>query len=540
MSLVITSPKVHDGGTLHSHGDRERRHDTARDSCRPADDPANLDPTWSSSGLSIDALADRVAGEAGRINAATCAWLGLVAEADRRTAWQGFTSTGSWLSWLCGIAPGTAREHVRVARALEGMSLVRAAFASGRMTYSQVRALTRVSGVIAEGTLVDLASWATGAQLERLLRALTRATRADEERAIAERRARWWIDEEGCLVIRARLAGPDAALVMAALDHARDAAREGGGRHVGEDGVVDSGGAGEGVPDTREMPDTRDIAVTEDPAVRAADALVTLARTYAEGSHHKSKAGPLSTDPVQVHVIVEAEELAAALRPAVGPAPSASGDPDVPAGTHDPDVPAGTRPMPPRIEPTGVPISQELLLALTCHAPIHVLSRFADGSLVDLGRTRRAPSRAIARAVLQRHGGTCAYPACHARRYLHLHHVVHWAHGGATSVANLVPLCGRHHRALHTGAFRIELTPAPRITLADGTPVPPLGIHRTGIPSTGGIPLAHDSTWAGADQAGRTVTSTPGRDTRRLDLGYAASVLLERHSPRPPAVPWPT
>ncbi len=532
MSLLTAPSRAHDGGPLHPHRDSEPRHDTARDSCRPADDPPSPDSNWSSSGLSLDALADRVAGEAGRINAATCAWLGLVAEADRRTAWQGFTSTGSWLSWLCGIAPGTAREHVRVARVLEDMPLVRAAFASGSVSYSQVRALTRVAGVVAEATLVDLASWATGAQLERLLRALTRAARAEEERAIAERRARWWIDEEGCLVIRARLAGPDAALVMAALDHARDAAHEGGGRLVGEDWVVDSGGDGEGV---------RDITVLEDQAVCGADALVTLARAYADRSHGGSEAGPLSRDPVEVHVIVEVEELAAAVGAVVRSAPSAAiSRPDVPAGTRDPDVPAGTRPMPPRIEPTGVAISQELLLALTCHAPTRTLSHLADGSLVDLGRTRRAPSRAMARAVLQRHGGTCVYPACHARRHLHLHHVIHWAHGGATSVANLVPLCGRHHRALHSGAFQIELTPAPRILRADGTPVPPLGIHRTGSPSTGGIPLAQDSIWADADRAGRRVTSTPGRDTRRLDLGYATSVLLERHASRPPAVPRPT
>lgn len=74
-------------------------------------------------------------------------WLELVAEMDRREAWAGwvFCSRAAWLSWRCAVAPRSAREHVRVARALEELPRVRAAFAAGELSYAKVRALTRVA-----------------------------------------------------------------------------------------------------------------------------------------------------------------------------------------------------------------------------------------------------------------------------------------------------------------------------------------------------------------------------------------------------------
>src|SRR5215218_7608875 len=81
---------------------------------------------------------------ASQIHAATCSWLGLVAEFDAREGWGrwGARSCAHWVSWRCGIAPVAAREHVRVARRLAHLPLIRAAFAEGRLSYSQVRALT--------------------------------------------------------------------------------------------------------------------------------------------------------------------------------------------------------------------------------------------------------------------------------------------------------------------------------------------------------------------------------------------------------------
>ena len=54
-------------------------------------------------------------------------------------------SCAQWLSWKCQLSSGTAREHVRVARALRDLPVIRARFAAGRLSYAKVRALTRIA-----------------------------------------------------------------------------------------------------------------------------------------------------------------------------------------------------------------------------------------------------------------------------------------------------------------------------------------------------------------------------------------------------------
>ncbi len=163
---------------------------------------------------------------ASHIHAATCRWLGLVAEFDRREGWAGwgYRSCAHWVSWRCSIAPGAAREHVRVARRLESLPLVRAAFAEGRLSYSKVRALTRVEDVTGEDELVMLAEHASAAQLERLLRAYRGVVAV--ERAEPERWVSWSHDTDGSLLLRARIPAEEGALVVAALEAGREAVCE--------------------------------------------------------------------------------------------------------------------------------------------------------------------------------------------------------------------------------------------------------------------------------------------------------------------------
>jgi Domain of unknown function (DUF222) len=71
---------------------------------------------------------------AAHIHAATCRWLGLIAEFDRRHGWAswGCKSCAHWLSYTCAMGSGAAREHVRVARRLQELPAIRAAFERGR------------------------------------------------------------------------------------------------------------------------------------------------------------------------------------------------------------------------------------------------------------------------------------------------------------------------------------------------------------------------------------------------------------------------
>ena len=120
--------------------------------------------------LTTERLEAQIVAMAGRRAADDCAWLLLIAEFDRREGWTSWEcrSTAYWLSWHCGLSVVAAREHVRVGRALEQLGRVRAEFAAGRLTYSKVRAITRVATPANEQSLVDLALAATAAQLERI------------------------------------------------------------------------------------------------------------------------------------------------------------------------------------------------------------------------------------------------------------------------------------------------------------------------------------------------------------------------------------
>jgi hypothetical protein len=95
----------------------------------------------------LERLEADIVSHAGRLAAAECRWLLMVAEYDRRQGWAqwGCWSCAMWLGWKCGIARRSAQEKVRVARALEGLPLITEAFSKGELSYSQVRALTRVA-----------------------------------------------------------------------------------------------------------------------------------------------------------------------------------------------------------------------------------------------------------------------------------------------------------------------------------------------------------------------------------------------------------
>src|SRR5262249_44783883 len=75
--------------------------------------------------------------------------------------------------------------------------------------------------------------------------------------------------------------------------------------------------------------------------------------------------------------------------------------------------------------------------------------------LLRLGGKRRTIPVALRRALRARDGG-CRFPGCDNRRFLHAHHLRHWARGGETSLQNLVLLCSRHHRLVHEGGYGLD------------------------------------------------------------------------------------
>ena len=126
-------------------------------------------------------------------------------------------SCAAWLAWKCQVAPGTAREQVRVARALASLPRITAEFAAGRMSYAKVRALTRIATTATEPDLAEIAGPMTAAQCERFVAAHRKASDAEELASWAERRVSVHVGEDGSMTISAKLPAADGAVVLQAL-----------------------------------------------------------------------------------------------------------------------------------------------------------------------------------------------------------------------------------------------------------------------------------------------------------------------------------
>jgi hypothetical protein len=144
----------------------------------------------------LDRLEDEILTLCGHINAAEYRFLKLLADYDRAEAWSrhGVASCVQWLNWQCGIGAVAARERVRTARALEALPLISAAFSRGELSYSKVRAMTRVATPENESTLLTIALHGTASHVEKLVRKYRWVRRQYEaERVEDQYRERYWI-----------------------------------------------------------------------------------------------------------------------------------------------------------------------------------------------------------------------------------------------------------------------------------------------------------------------------------------------------------
>src|SRR5215471_12396703 len=156
---------------------------------------------------------------AGHLAAATCRFLVLLGDFDARRGWASWemSSCAAWLSWKCQMSSGTAREHVRVARALRDLPVIRARFAAARLSYAKVRALTRIATAATEADLAEIAGPMTANQLERFARAHRQVTQADDAAARVQRRLTWRFEEDGSLSGTFRLPPLAGAVLLRAL-----------------------------------------------------------------------------------------------------------------------------------------------------------------------------------------------------------------------------------------------------------------------------------------------------------------------------------
>ena len=172
----------------------------------------------------LDLLGDQIADLSARIQAATYELLCHLRQFDRHCGWEGFRSCAHWLNWRTGLNLGAAREKLRAAAALAELNHVSAAMACGVLSYSKVRAITRVADTANEARLVAVACGATAEQVERLVRAWRRADRAAdadaEQMRLASRSLSTRVDEDGMVVLRGRLTPEVGAVLLRALEAA--------------------------------------------------------------------------------------------------------------------------------------------------------------------------------------------------------------------------------------------------------------------------------------------------------------------------------
>lgn len=176
--------------------------------------------------LDNDELGDCIVGMAGQIAAMTCRFLDALAVFDARGGWcgVGIRSCAHWLSWKCGTTLRTGQEQVRTAAALQELPLLHKAFAQGRVSYSKVRAVSRVADSDTEAELVDIAASKPTSHLERLCAGLAKAAAdEDDEPEPPESTGRWRWQDEGTLKVTLTLTAADGARFLAGVTRAEHA-----------------------------------------------------------------------------------------------------------------------------------------------------------------------------------------------------------------------------------------------------------------------------------------------------------------------------
>jgi Domain of unknown function (DUF222) len=346
----------------------------------------------------VEELGQEIATLSAHLDAATHRLLECIRHFDEADGWfdQGALSCAHWLSWRLGWDLATAREKVRVARALGKLPAIDEALRSARLSYAKVRALTRVATPANEARLLEMALIATGAQLERLCRGYRGVLDSEKVPQPEERSVRSRMLPGGMVRLELVLEPDEADLILRAVERAREVQAQ---ETRAQKAVKASGPS------------------AEPPWPSRADGAVAVAESFLAGNPVKGTGG----ERFQVMVHLDQDVL--------GPDGAWAGT--LEDGTH---------------------LSAEALRRVACDCGLVATGR--DGEALNIGRRARTIPPAIRRALMLRDRG-CAFPGCTHTAFLHGHHIKHWFHGGETSLANTLLLCSRHHHLVHEGGWTI-------------------------------------------------------------------------------------
>ena len=448
---------------------------------------------------------------AAHINRADWRFVKLVAAMDRRRGWdeRGYCSLGNWLDHRCGLGPCAARERIRIGRALARLPRIDAAFRDGVLSYSKVRAVTRVATRDTEAMLLDIAGRSSAAQLESLVRTYQRVDRSDGERVPSEqRRGLSWHYEDGMLVVTATVPAERGALVIKALQKVVDARKDereayfesllagnGGTAALTEDAEVADAEWVTGERADAEHVDepTEPERVAKEETNGSAEVPAAANGQHPDGSLVARPAvvvnglGDVSaeTECLVMDVaddVAESDDLPASLVFDLSNAEQRYADALVDVAEHY--LANGPGPRHRRagqryevvltIDPNELAeraaeggaryhvdpdwgIDEADARQIACDADLTEFIEDAESNLLNYERRRRIVPAPLLRALKLRDHNRCRFPGCPHQRYVEAHHVKHWIDGGETRLSNLVLLCSAHHRLLHHGAFHIAV-----------------------------------------------------------------------------------
>jgi hypothetical protein len=304
-----------------------------------------------------------------------------------------------------------------VAHALESLPKISAAMERGALSYSKARELTRVATPATEDELLMVGLHGTASHVAKLVRQYRRVLEVEqfsrEERQQERRSVSYYFDDEdGSLVMKARLPAEAGMLVLKALEAAlpelplpqKDCEAS---LHVpcgtsGSPVVQPSGGPR--IPRTAQR----------------ADALALIAESFLAHGAESMNGG----DRLQIVVHVDSDTLKEGV-----------------AGRSE--------------FKEGTDVSAETSRRMACDCSYVKITEDEDGEPLNVGRKTRSIPPGLRRALKSRDQG-CVFPGCTHTKYVDGHHVHHWANGGETRLDNLVTLCRFHHRLVHEGGVTIQ------------------------------------------------------------------------------------
>jgi hypothetical protein len=362
----------------------------------------------------LERLEAQICELAGHLAAATCRFLVLLGDFDARRGWASWDmrSCAQWLSWKCQMTAGTAREHVRVARALRDLPVIRGEFGAGRLSYAKVRALTRIATPETEAGLAEIAGPMTGNQLERFARAHRQVSSADDAQARVRRRLAWRFEEDGSLAGTFRLPPLAGAVLLKALRAAAGDLEHSPAAKSEHPQTTQEAGVSAGAPDGNQAPGANQLQPPTSTSL--ADALLLIAEAFLAGKV------AAADDPGIYQLVVH---IGAG---AIVPAGSAGEAGDVSAETS-PARPPGHQAGPVRCHvEDGPAISVSTAQMIACSSSWSWMLHHSAGKLLDLGRRRRRPNAALRRAARERDTCRCRFPGCESRR-VDLHHIQYWS-----------------------------------------------------------------------------------------------------------------